>query len=71
MLGEVLLRLMAELGPGATWFVVFLAFTIAVFMVYIGIAMLAALRTKDPTQGELRYRIFHDLLGLFDRGRRR
>lgn len=71
MPGEVLLRLAAELGPGATWFVAFLAFTVAVFTAYIGIAMLATLRSKDPTQSELRYRIFHDLLGLFDRRRRR
>jgi hypothetical protein len=71
MFYEVLLRLAGEVGPGATWLLAFLMFTITVFVVYIGIALLATLVTKDPLQGELRYRIFHDLLGLFDRRRRR
>ncbi len=70
MFYEVLLRLAGEVGPGATWLLVFLMFTITVFVVYIGIALLAALGTKDPEQGELRYRILHDLLRLFDRRRR-
>lgn len=70
MFYEVLLRLGADVGPGATWFLVFLAFTVAVFMTYVGIALLAALRTKDPVLGEIRYRIFSDLLRLFDRRRR-
>lgn len=36
MFSEVLLRLVVELGPGATWLLVFLMFTITVFVVYIG-----------------------------------
>lgn len=71
MFSEVLIRLADEVGPGAIWFVVFVAFTAFVFTTYVGIALLAALREKDPVLGELRYRIFHDLLRLFDRRRGR
>jgi hypothetical protein len=71
MFYEVLLRLAAEVGPGAIWIVVFIMVTITVFVVYTGIALLAVLSTKDPVQTEVRYQIFHDLLELFDRRRRR
>lgn len=70
MFYEVLLRLAEEVGPGATWLLVFLMLMITIFVIYIGIALLAALRENDPTLGELRYRILHDLLGLFNRRRR-
>jgi hypothetical protein len=45
-------------------------FLVTMFVIYIGIALRAALREQNPTLGELRYRILHDLLGLFDRRRR-
>ena len=43
---------------------------IIALVVYVGIAMLVVLRTEDVRRAEIRYRVFHDLLGLFRRGRR-
>lgn len=71
MFGEVLLRLAAEVGPGATWLLILIAAVMATFVLYTGIALLAALCAKNPEQGKFRYSIFQDLLGLFDRRRRR
>jgi hypothetical protein len=68
MLG--LLRLLAEVGAAANWIVFFIAAIIAVFMVYIGIAMWAIFRTRDADQQKIRYKVFRDLLGVFDRRRR-
>lgn len=70
MLAE-LLRLLAEIGPGVIWVFIFIAAVVAVFLAYIGIALWATLRAKDTEQREVRYQIFHDLLGLFSRGRRK
>ncbi len=47
-----------------------MAAVITAFIVYIGAAMVATFVAKDQTQGEIRYRIFSDLLGLFSRRRR-
>jgi hypothetical protein len=69
MLEEVL-RLMAEVGPGAVWIGGLLTAVVATFVLYIGIALWAVLRAKDPKQRKIRYRIFRDLIGLFDRRRR-
>jgi hypothetical protein len=69
MLTEVLLRLSAEVGPSAAWAMMFIAAVIAVFVLYVGVAILATLCAKDPEQSKVRYQIFHDLLGLFDRRR--
>ena len=68
---ETLFRLLAELGPKAFWIVVIIGGLAAVFVLYIGIAMQAALRARDPQQQQLRYQVFHDLLELFLRGKRR
>jgi len=69
MLGSVL-RLLAEVAPETLWIPVFFAAVIAVFVLYIGIALWAVLRAKDPGQRKVRYRVFRDLLDLFRRGRR-
>jgi hypothetical protein len=61
--------LLAEIGPGVTWVFIFTAAIVAVFVIYTGIALWATLRA-DSDQQEVRYKIFHDLLGLFSRGRR-
>jgi hypothetical protein len=66
-----IIRLLAEVGPGFTWTALFIAAVIAVFVLYIGVAMLATLRAQEPEQVEIRYRVFHDLLALFRSGRRR
>jgi hypothetical protein len=68
---EMLFRLLAEVGPGVTWTALFMAAVVAVFVLYIGVAMLATLRAQDPQQVEIRYRVFHDLPALFRSGRRR
>jgi hypothetical protein len=64
---EGLLRLEAELGPGAAWLLAFFAAIVAVFVLYIGIVLFATLRATDEGQAKLRYQMFKDLLGLFRR----
>jgi hypothetical protein len=66
-----LLRLLAEISPGAIWVFIFIAGVVAVFVVYVGIALWATLRARDSGQQQVRYQVFHDLLDLFDRGRRK
>ena len=70
MLAE-LLRLATEIGPGVIWVFIFIAAVVAVFVLYTGIALWATLRACDPEQRQIRYQIFHDLLDLFRRGRRK
>jgi hypothetical protein len=62
---DALLGALMELGPLATWFALFFAAIIAVFAVYVGIALRAVLRAPDREQREIRYRVFRDLLDLF------
>jgi hypothetical protein len=59
---DVLLRMLTEFGPMASWFAMFFAAVIAVFVLYIGIALRAVLRAPDP---EIHYQAFRDLLELF------
>lgn len=66
---ETLLRLLAELGPEAIWIIAFFAAMVAVFVLYLGIALWAALRATGPEQ-HIRYQVFRDLLELFLRRRR-
>jgi hypothetical protein len=66
-----LLRLLVEVCTAASWIIFFIAAVIAVFVVYVGIAMWAVIRGScDPEQRQVRYRVFRDLLRIFDRGRR-
>jgi hypothetical protein len=65
-----LLRLLADVGAAANWIAIFLAAIIAVFVLYLGIALYAVLRASDKDQREVRYRVFRDLLHWFDRRRR-
>jgi hypothetical protein len=67
MLG--LLRLLAEAGPTVSWIIFFIAAIVAVFVVYIGIAMWAIIRARDPEERKIRYEVFRDLLRAFFRGR--
>jgi hypothetical protein len=62
---DVLLRTLTELGPVATWLVIFFAAVVAVFVLYLGIALRAVLHAADPEQREIRYKVFRDLLDLF------
>jgi hypothetical protein len=66
-----LLRLLAEMGPGVIWVFIFIAAVVTVFVVYVGIALLAALFAHDIGQQEARRKILRDLLDLFGRRRRK
>ena len=63
----LLRQMLAEVGPVTAWVAGFTAAVIAVFALYVGIAMWAALRAADEQQAEVRYRIFRDMLQLFHR----
>jgi hypothetical protein len=45
----------------------FIAAVITVFVLYVGVVIVATLCAKNPEQTKIRYQLFHDLLGLFDR----
>ena len=64
------LRVMAEIGPQVAWVFIFIAAMMAVFVLYVGIALWVTLRAKDPRQQKISYQVFRDLLDLFRRGRR-
>jgi hypothetical protein len=64
---EMLLRTLAELGPTARWLAIFFAAVVAVFVLYVGIALRAVLSATDAEQRKVRYEVFKDLLGLFKR----
>jgi hypothetical protein len=64
---EMLLRTLAELGPTARWLAIFFAAVVAVFVVYVGIALHAVLSATDAEQRKVRYEVFKDLLGLYRR----
>ena len=65
-----LLHLLVGLGPAAIVIVILVTVVIIVFVAFLGIAMWATLRAKDPEQRDIRYKIFRDLLGLFRYGLR-
>jgi len=65
---EGMLRVIAEVGPGAMWFC---AAVVAVFVLYVGVALFATLRASDEQQRNVRHELFRDLLSLFRRGGRR
>jgi hypothetical protein len=60
-----LLHFAASIGAAASWVLVFVAAVVAVFVVYLGIAMYAVYQAKDPDQQKLRYKVFEDLLRVF------
>jgi hypothetical protein len=62
---QILLHLLAAIGPAAIWIAIFFAVVVAAFVVFVGIAMGAVLRAEDPEQQSIRYKMFRDLLGLF------
>jgi hypothetical protein len=64
---EMLLRTLAELGPTARWLAIFFAAVVAVFVLYVGIALHAVVSATDAEQRKVRYEVFKDLLGLFKR----
>jgi len=66
---EVVLRQLVEMGPVAGWVLVFAAAVVAVFVLYVGVAMVATLATRTPRKTKVRYQVFTDLLDLFRRRR--
>jgi hypothetical protein len=48
---EGVVRIIAVFGPGAMWFLVFFAALVAVFVLYVGIALFATLRAADEPRG--------------------
>jgi hypothetical protein len=62
---QVMLRVLAEVGPRAAWILVFLAAIVAVFVLYVGVALFATLRADDDKQQKIRYQVLRDLLDLF------
>lgn len=58
----LLLRLVDASGPPADWILIFVAAIVAIFVVYVGIAMRAVLRAPDQDQRQVRYQVFRDLL---------
>jgi len=68
MLG-ILFCTFTEAGPVAIWAAIFVTAIIAVFVLYVGVALWAALRASEQQQ-QVRYQVFRDLLDLFRRGKR-
>lgn len=66
-----MLRLAAEISPQAAWILIFFATVIGTFVLYVGIALVATLLARDEQQGQLRYRLFRDLIDLFRPGSRK
>lgn len=68
---EMLVRAVTDLGPDALWVAMFCAVIVAVFVLYIGIAMWATIRAPDPQAQNVRYQIFSALLEVFRGGKNR
>jgi len=66
-MGSTLSGSFPEMVPGLGWIAGFAAAITTVLIVYLGVAMLATLRATDTAKAEIRYRVFRDLLQLFQR----
>lgn len=60
-----MLRILAEARPEAVWAIKFIAAVVAVFVLYVGIAMACTLCAADDDRRKACYRVFRDLLDLF------
>ncbi|WP_431919874.1 hypothetical protein [Nonomuraea jabiensis] len=67
---DILFRLLVEMAPAVGWIAIFVAAVIALFALYLGIAMIATLLTRDQKRVRVRYQVFRELLRLFIRSRR-
>lgn len=63
--------MLTEIGYQTGWLVAYFACLIGVFVLYLGIAMWATLRTRDPEQQKIRYQVFRDLRDMFLGGKHR
>ena len=66
-MSTLLLRIAAVAGPAASWLCIFLAVIAAVFVLYLGIALLAAIYAPTPEKQRARYEVFCALLSVFQR----
>lgn len=69
----LVLQLVEAVGPAIGWILIFVAIAIAAFAVYVGVALMAALRAKTPQEQRYRLRLLREflrfLLHLFRPGR--
>jgi hypothetical protein len=64
----VLRQVSAHAGSALIWATWFSSAVVGVFVIYLGVAMVMAMRkTGDDVQASIRYWIFRDLLELFYR----
>jgi hypothetical protein len=72
---EAILRALADVSPQTVWVLMFFAAVVAVFVLYVSIAMVYTLRADDEQQRKGRYQVFRDLLdaliGALGRGGRK
>lgn len=61
------LRVFAEVGAQADWFLIFLAAMVGALMVICTVAAFVAIFTTNPEQRKICYRIFRALLRFFRR----
>lgn len=70
---NTVLRVVTDLGPGASWIIIFLAIffaaVVAVFARHVGMVLQALLDERDPDRQRILRQVLQDLLDLFRRGR--
>ncbi len=62
MAATEVVRAFADLGPAAVWLGGAMVGLMAVFMVYVGVALAATLKADKPELQQYRYQALHDLL---------
>lgn len=69
----LLLRLVEAVGPATGWILIFVAVMITVFVAFVGVVLVAALRAKTPQEQRYRLRLLREflrfLLDLFGSGK--
>lgn len=64
---DMLPRLLAAAGAMASWISILVVAVVALFVIYIGVAMAAALLASDAKQQRIRLKILQSLLGILVR----
>jgi hypothetical protein len=57
-------RILTDLGPAAVWLAGVVLGLVAVCLIFLGIALVAVLRTTDISQQQYRYQAYRDLVDL-------
>ena len=63
-MAEELVRVIAAMGPAAIWLGGAVLGLVAVCLLYLGIVLVAILRTTEHDQQQYRYQVFHELVDL-------